>query len=85
MDEQTIQALSLLKSSIHRRKILECFGSNVMTPSEISKFTTLRLNHVSMYLSDLKKAGLLECLNETSKKGRLYRLTELGKKALKLL
>jgi len=85
MDEQTIQSLSILKSSLHRRKIVESLSSSLLTPSEISKITNLRLNHVSMYLLQLKKAGLLECLNEESKKGRIYQLTDLGKKTLKLM
>ena len=48
------------------------------TPSEISKESGIRLNHVSLYLSELKKSELVECLNENAKKGRLYHLTNLG-------
>ena len=53
-----------------------------MTPSEISKSVNIRLNHVSMMLTNLKEADLVVCLNEESKRGRLYELTELGKKVV---
>ena len=48
-------------------------------PSEIAKEVKIRLNHVSMFLKDLKLNGLVECLNEETRKGRLYQLTKLGK------
>ncbi|MBN2488229.1 MAG: winged helix-turn-helix transcriptional regulator [Methanosarcinaceae archaeon] len=82
MDEKLIAGISLVKSSRHRRKILNTINNDTVTPSEISKDTTIRLNHVSMYLSELKEGGLVECLNESAKKGRLYQLTELGKKVI---
>lgn len=55
------------------------------SPSEISKHTNIRLNHVSMYLGELKESGLVECLNETAKKGRLYHMTEIGKKVIEIV
>ena len=85
MDEQLIQSISLIKSSSYRQKILETLGSNIMTPAEIAKLSGFRLNHVSMYLSNLKKAGIVNCLNEDSKKGRLYQVTVLGKKSLEII
>jgi DNA-binding MarR family transcriptional regulator len=55
----------------------------LLTPKEISKVISLRLNHVSMTLSELKNLTLVECVNEKSKRGRLYKITELGKKTIK--
>lgn len=60
-------------------------SSTIKTPSEIAKETDIRLNHISMYLGELKKEGLVLCLNEGSKKGRLYQITELGKRLLEIL
>jgi len=77
-----INAISLIKSSEYRHKVLKAIGSEVLTPSEIAKKTDLRLNHVSMVLTDLKDKKLVKCLNEETKKGRLYELTELGKNAI---
>jgi predicted transcriptional regulator len=61
---------------------LKAIGDKVFTPSEIANKVNLRLNHVSMVLTDLKDKKLVECLNEETKKGRLYQLTKLGKNAI---
>ena len=33
---------------------------------------------MSKVLKELKESGVAECINEEARKGRLYRLTELG-------
>ena len=82
MDRGMIIAISMLKSSEYRKKIIKAIGNNTVTPSEISKKIGIRLNHVSMFLKDLKTNNLVKCLNEDMRKGRLYELTELGKNAI---
>jgi len=77
-----INAISLIKSSEYRHKVLKAIGDEVITPSEIARKVDLRLNHVSTVLTDLKDKKLVKCLNEETKKGRLYQLTELGKNAI---
>lgn len=80
-----VNAISLLKSSKYRFKITKAIDNNTLTPSEIANKTQIRLNHVSMFLRELKDNKLVKCLNEKSRKGRLYELTELGKNAIKKL
>ena len=80
-----INAISLIKSSEYRHKVLKAIGNEVITPSEIAKKVDLRLNHVSMVLTNLKNKKLVKCLSEETKKGRLYELTELGKNAINRL
>ena len=80
-----INAISVLKSSDYRTRIIKAIGEEILTPSEIASKTEIRLNHVSMFLTDLKKNKLVKCLNEENKKGRLYELTELGKNAINKL
>ena len=82
MEKGMVTALSLLKSSDYRHKIIEAIGNDTLTPSEIAAKTKLRLNHVSMFLRELKENHLVKCLNEDRRKGRLYELTELGKDAI---
>ena len=77
-----IQAISLIKSSEYRHKVLKAIGNEVVNPTEIAKKVSFRLNHVSMVLTELKENNLVKCLNEETKKGRLYQLTELGKNAI---
>jgi len=78
-----VNAISLLKSSVYRLKIVKAINNETLTPSEIANKTKIRLNHVSMFLKGLKENKLVECLNEETRKGRLYELTELGKNAIK--
>ena len=80
-----VTALSLLKSSEYRLKIIKSIGKDTLTPSEIANKTGIRLNHVSMFLKELKEHNLVKCLNEDTRKGRLYVLTELGKNAIQKL
>ena len=82
MEKGMINAVSLIKSSEYRSKVLKAIGNNVITPSEIAKKVGLRLNHVSMVLTELKGNNLVKCLNEEAKKGRLYQLTDMGKNAI---
>ena len=84
MDKEIIKGISLLKNSDYRRRILESLSdANYLTPSEISKSTKIRLNHISNFLKNLKDNKLIICLNNNEKRGRLYQLTELGKKVIK--
>lgn len=85
MDKSLIDALSLIKSSKYRINIVQVISSNVLTPSEISFKTGIRLNHVSMHLSLMKEKDVVKCLNESDKKGRLYQLTDTGQQVLGIL
>jgi len=79
-----IKSISLLKNSKYRRIILYSLSDvNYLTPSEIAEKTEIRLNHVSNFLKDLKDNKLIVCLNEEEKRGRLYKITELGKRVVK--
>ena len=79
-----IKGISIIKNSEYRKKILISLSDvNYLTPSEIAEKTKIRLNHVSNFLKDLKDNKLIICLNDDDKRGRLYQITELGKKVVK--
>lgn len=83
MQNKLIEGISHIKNSNYRKIILEAlFTKELLTPKDISKIVSLRLNHVSMTLGELKNLELVECVNETSKRGRLYKITDLGKRAI---
>lgn len=82
MQKGMVTAISLLKSSEYRLKIIKAIGKNTVTPSEIAEKIGIRLNHVSTFLKELKENNLVKCLNEDTRKGRLYELTELGQNAI---
>ncbi|MFW5983491.1 MAG: winged helix-turn-helix domain-containing protein [bacterium] len=76
----------MLKASDNRYKILKLLNEgNVLTPTEISKKSQIVVNHVSNFLKELRENGLVECLNEKDKRGRLYQITKLGKKVIELM
>ena len=85
MQKGMVTAISMLKSSEYRFKIIKAIGKDTITPSEIAEKIGIRLNHVSMFLRELKENNLVKCLNEDTRKGRLYELTELGKNAINKL
>ena len=85
MDQIIIKGISLMKSSKYRQKILSSIGGRMRTPSEIATDTGIRLNHVSTFLKELKENRLVECINEETRKGKLYVLTKWGKDVIKEL
>ena len=85
MTDRIIEMASYIKSSKNRQKVIFSIGNSVKTPSDISNATDLRLNYVSMILGELKENDIVVCLNEDSKRGRFYSLTDDGEKAFKFL
>jgi DNA-binding MarR family transcriptional regulator len=62
-----------------RKKILGVMD-NPMIPTQIKEKTDLSLNNVSDVLREFRKKGVAKCINPEQKTGRLYELTEKGKK-----
>lgn len=86
MQKELIDSISFIKNSKYRHEVLKVLNEkNLMTPKDISKKVNLRLNHVSMTLGELKEYDLVECVNDTSKRGRLYKIKSLGEKTLEWL
>ena len=53
------------------------------TPTQLSDELKIHLSHVSRALSELESKKLVVCLTPSEKVGRIYRLTERGKRVLK--
>ena len=62
---------------------MKSLDGEVLIPSQIAKDSGIRTNHISKVLSELKAHELVECINPEVRKGRLYRLTDLGKVIVK--
>lgn len=80
-----IKLLSFVKISKNRVKVVKTLENEMLFPSQIAKKVNLRVSQVSSLLKGLKENQLVECINEESKIGRFYRLTEKGKEILKYL
>lgn len=47
-------------------------------PKEIAEHSGIKTNHASKVLSELRNKELVEVLDDSVRKGRLYRLTKTG-------
>ena len=59
--------------------IVKSLKGNIKIPSEIAKDIEIEQKVISNNIKQLRDKNLIECLNPEAKRGRLYRLTELGK------
>ena len=79
MKDDLLKAYSLVISSETKIGIILSLSDRNLTPKRIAQKVQKRINHISAYLKKLKEGGIVICLNEDQKKGRLYILTDLGK------
>ena len=78
--DKIIKLSSYVNSSSHRSLVLNDINTSIKTPKTIATGTGLRPNYVSKVLKDFKVEGIVVCINEEARKGKLYELTELGLK-----
>lgn len=65
-------------ASPHKTSIMKLIKERPLTPTQIQKETKLNLSHISKLLKGLREKGIVECLNPSQHKGKLYILTERG-------
>lgn len=65
-----------------RKKILKVMDKPLI-PTQIKEKTDLSLNNVSDILREFRKRKIAKCVNPKEKTGRLYELTDKGKKLKK--
>ena len=74
-----------IMASKYREEIIKKLSNRNYLPSVLAKEIKKQPAHVSRALKELKDKNLVECLNEDSKKGKIYTLTEYGKELSKLI
>lgn len=72
MDEDLVRYIN---RSGYRKRALKAIGNDVKMPKEIADESGILQNHISTVLRDLRERNVIECLNPTARKGRLYRIT----------
>ena len=85
LDDEMLKTLSYVSISSYRLKTVKSLQNEIKIPTNIAKDTGILPNHISKVLKELKEAGIAECINEEARKGRLYRLTDLGDELVKNL
>lgn len=78
MDDEVLKKYAYVNISTYRKKAVKSLKDDIKTPTKISEDTGIRRNHISKVLRELKDSGVAECVNEEAKRGRLYRLTDVG-------
>ena len=78
------ELVHFINNSSYRVNVLKDLSDgDVKMPRDIAIDCNILPNHISNVLTQLRKLGLLECINPEYKKGRLYRLSDDGKTILK--
>lgn len=78
MDDETLKKFAYVNISSYRERTVRALMHEVKTPTKIAKDSGINRTHMSNVLRDLKQNGVVECINEEVRRGRLYRLTDLG-------
>jgi predicted transcriptional regulator len=84
MNKEEIKLYSWIVRGSQRMKILQAIEKPI-TPTQIKSVTGFALNNVSDILRLFVKHKIAKCLNEEEKLGRIYELTEKGRRIKKLL
>jgi len=77
--------IGYILASKYRKNVVEKLSHKNYLPSVLAKETKIQLSHVSRALRELIDKNIVECLNMNSKKGKIYALTELGKKISQII
>ncbi|WP_459538144.1 winged helix DNA-binding protein [Methanobrevibacter sp.] len=77
-----MKEIEYVKKSEKRVNVLKSLDGEVKIPSEIAEDAQILQNHISKTLRQLREHGLIECINPEAKRGRLYRLTDKGKRIM---
>lgn len=79
------EIVGYIMASKYRQAIIKKLSRKNYLPSKIVDETGYHFSHISRALKQLKKKGLVVCLNKNSKKGRIYSLTEKGTELYQLM
>ena len=82
MDKETFD---FVQRSSYRQRVLKALDEDVLMPTEIAERSNIKTNHVSKVLGELKSKELIELINPEARKGRLYRLTDVGEEIVEKL
>lgn len=83
--DRSIILLGRLLASTHRIKIFTSLSNGLKTPVQIGHEVELEIPHVSKTLKELEEMGLVQCRTPALRKGRIYSLTEEGKRFAEIL
>ena len=71
--------IGYIKASKNRIRVFQLLAKGEKTPKELQKDLGLHFSQISRALKELKEREIVECLNEDSRMGKIYALSEKGK------
>ena len=80
VNDELLKKWAYVNCSKYRVKVLEYLDSvDYDMPKNIAEKNGIRQNHISKVLRELHEINLIECINPEAHKGRLYRITSVGR------
>lgn len=70
--------LAFVKASTHRTNIVNSLHRCNKTPKDLSMEFSVHQNTISGTLRQLRDQKIVEVINPEAKKGRIYKLTDIG-------
>lgn len=77
--------IGFIKASYIREKILIHLGKKPSTPKDLTDELSIHFPQISCNLKQMCERGLIQCLTENRKKGKVYSITEKGIEVLEKL
>ncbi|WP_405271549.1 hypothetical protein [Methanobrevibacter sp.] len=84
-DEKFLEKVAYVLASDHRKNIILFMGDELYSPKQIGDAINVRTNHISNLLAQLRKYNLVYNTTPCIRKGRLYSLTDDGKRVLEYI
>lgn len=84
-DEEFLEKIAFVLASEHRKNIILFMDYDLYSPKQIGDAIDVRTNHISNLLAQLRKYNLVYNTTPRIRKGRLYSLTDDGKKVLEYI
>jgi len=81
-NKEILKLYGFVVRSPNRKRVLLELSESPRIPTDIAKRLNINVNHVSRALSELKSKGLVSCINPEEKRGRVYTISEIGRKVL---
>ena len=84
-DEKFLEQVAYVMASEHRKNIVLFMDNELYSPKQIGEAINVRTNHISNLLSQLRKYDIVYNTTPRIRKGRLYSLTDNGRKVLEYI
>jgi len=83
-EDNLLKLYGYVVSSEYRKVIIKLLLEKPLTPKLMAQRSNKPQSHISRAVKELENKGIVKCVNPDVKKGRIYRLTDIGVKIAKM-